>query len=78
MVFLLAALPERLVGEVRAAGGDDHLAAVRFTQHRRHHAGAAMRVRQVGQRVGLRVAERDGADAEQWGEAEHDAGVGLL
>jgi hypothetical protein len=57
-------LPGHLVREVGAARGYDDLAAVRFAQDGRHHAGTAKRVGQVWQRLSLRASERCHEEAE--------------
>ena len=43
------AFPRRLAREIRPARGEDRFAAVGVEDHRRHHAGAPLRVRDVGQ-----------------------------
>ena len=64
MVFSLAALPGHLVWEVGAARGYDDLAAVRFAQDGRHHAGTSKWVRQIRQWRSLRTGERRYEEAE--------------
>ena len=78
MIFPLAALPGHLVREVAASGRHDDLAAVGFAEDGGDHPGPAERVGQVRQRLALRAGERRHEQAEQWGEAEHGAGVWLL
>jgi hypothetical protein len=78
VVFPLAALPGHLVREVAASGRHDDLAAVGFAEDGGDHPGPAKRIGQIRQRFSLRAGERRHEQAEQWGEAEHGAGVRLL